>query len=141
MATLSSGFSGLPLSFYGELLTPVLIPNQSQIGSKVLWSNPGYVNLGDVSSGAANKTKSFLKCHTSFTISGDTYHTIDKNSSPYYDSVNNPNGIKISALVPRAIETIYNAFYRDIRNNPFMIDGQPEYNKYLETQEGSADFD
>ena len=139
MATLSSGFSGLPLVFYGELLTPVLIPDQSQIGSKILWSNPGYVNLGDVSSGAANKTKSFLKCYTSFTISGDTYHTIDKNSSPYYDSVSNPNGIKISALVPRGIETIYNAFYRDIRNNPFMIDGQPEYNKYLETQEGGAD--
>lgn len=139
MATLASGFSGLPLVFYGELLTPVLIPDQSQIGSKVLWSNPGYVDLGDISSGAAGKTKSFLKCHTSFTISGDTYHAIDKNSSPYYDSVKNPDGIKISALVPRGIETIYNAFYRDIRNNPFMIDGQPEYNKYLETQEGGAD--
>ena len=69
MATLASGFSGLPLGFYGELLTPVLIPDQSQIGSKVLWSNPKYVNLGDISSGAAGATKSFLKCQTTFTIS------------------------------------------------------------------------
>ena len=36
MATLASGFSGLPLAFYGELLTPVLIPDQSQIGSSVI---------------------------------------------------------------------------------------------------------
>ena len=57
----------------------------------------------------------------------------DYKSSPYYDSVDHPNGLKISSLPLRGYEFIYNAFYRDPRNNPFMIDGVPEYNKYLKS--------
>lgn len=61
------------------------------------------------------------------------------NSSPYYDSVDNPNGLKISSLPLRAYEFVYNAFYRDSRNNPFMIDGVPEYNKYLKSDDGGVE--
>lgn len=60
-------------------------------------------------------------------------------SSPYYDSVDHPDGLKVSSLPLRAYEFIYNAFYRDSRNNPFMIDGVPEYNKYLTSDDGGAD--
>lgn len=138
MSSVQEAFGGLPLQFYGNLVTPVLNPSPAGT-SPILWSNPAHVKLCDVSSGLGPVTKSYLSCFTSVTVSGDTYHEINSQTSPYYDSVKNPKGIKISALVPRGIETIYNAFYRDIRNNPFMIDGQPEYNKYLETQEGGAD--
>lgn len=48
-------------------------------------------------------------------------------------------GVNISALPFRAYESIYNAFYRDQRNNPFMIDGVPEYNKWIPSQDGGAD--
>lgn len=48
-------------------------------------------------------------------------------------------GINISALPFRAYESIYNAFYRDQRNNPYMIDGVPEYNKWIPSQDGGAD--
>lgn len=48
-------------------------------------------------------------------------------------------GINISALPFRAYESIYNAFYRDQRNNPFMIDGVPEYNKWIPSTDGGAD--
>lgn len=48
-------------------------------------------------------------------------------------------GVNISALPFRAYESIYNAFYRDQRNNPFMIDGAPEYNKWLPTTDGGMD--
>lgn len=48
-------------------------------------------------------------------------------------------GINISALPFRAYESIYNAFYRDQRNNPYMIDGVPEYNKWIPTQDGGMD--
>ena len=49
-------------------------------------------------------------------------------------------GINISSLPFRAYESIYNAFYRDQRNNPYMIDGVPEYNKWIPSQDGGADM-
>lgn len=49
-------------------------------------------------------------------------------------------GINISALPFRAYESIYNAFYRDQRNNPYMIDGVPEYNKWIPSQDGGVDM-
>lgn len=39
----------------------------------------------------------------------------------------------------RAYEAVYNAYYRDIRNNPFVVNGRPVYNKWLPTMEGGAD--
>lgn len=39
----------------------------------------------------------------------------------------------------RAYESTYNAYYRDIRNNPFIVDGRPVYNKWLPTMKGGAD--
>lgn len=101
-----------------------------------VWSNPNSIQYGEDSSGSFI---SWLEGKFTFSSITNVVEPITPENSPYYDSVANPNGIKISALVPRGIETIYNAFYRDIRNNPFMIDGQPEYNKYLETQDGGVD--
>lgn len=49
------------------------------------------------------------------------------------------NQVPISALPYRAYESIYNAFYRDSRNNPFLINGIVEYNKYIPSQEGGLD--
>lgn len=48
-------------------------------------------------------------------------------------------GVNISALPFRAYESIYNAFYRDQRNNPYMINGVPEYNKWIPTADGGVD--
>lgn len=50
-----------------------------------------------------------------------------------------PPTIPISALPARAYEQIYNAFYRDERNNPYILNGEKEYNKFLPTVEGGAD--
>lgn len=49
----------------------------------------------------------------------------------------------ISALPFRCYESIYNAFYRDNRNNPFKARVQgnviPVYNQYIPTDDGGAD--
>ena len=58
-------------------------------------------------------------------------------SLPFASDVNE-DGIRLSALYPRAIESIYNALVRNPENNPFIIDGQPEYNKYNLSIEGGA---
>lgn len=47
--------------------------------------------------------------------------------------------IPLSALPFRAYEAYYNAFGRDIRNNPFIVDGKPEYNKYVPSTKGGPD--
>jgi hypothetical protein len=39
----------------------------------------------------------------------------------------------------RAYESVYNAYYRDIRNNPFIINGRPVYNKWLPSMKGGVD--
>lgn len=45
----------------------------------------------------------------------------------------------ISALPFRAYDSIYNAFYRNQFNDPFIVDGQKEYNKFIRSNEGGAD--
>lgn len=47
--------------------------------------------------------------------------------------------IPLSALPFRVYEAYYNAFGRDVRNNPFMIDGRAEYNRYVPSLAGGPD--
>lgn len=59
--------------------------------------------------------------------------------NPFLPSGSNPPVIPVSALPARAYEQIYNAFYRDERNNPYILNNEKEYNKFLPTVEGGAD--
>lgn len=59
---------------------------------------------------------------------------------PFYTaSTTQAPPIPLSALPFRAYEAYYNAFGRDIRNNPFIVDGKPEYNKYVPSVKGGPD--
>lgn len=58
---------------------------------------------------------------------------------PFYTPNSNLPTIPLSALPFRAYESYYNAFGRDIRNNPFIVDGKPEYNKYIPSLKGGRD--
>lgn len=62
-------------------------------------------------------------------------------TSPYYNSTsgNKDNQIKVSAYAFRAYEGIYNAYYRDNRNNPYYINGEVQYNQWIPSYEGGAD--
>nr|DAF86162.1 MAG TPA: Major capsid protein [Microviridae sp. cttoc6] len=50
-----------------------------------------------------------------------------------------PANLRLLAYRFRTYESVYNAYYRDIRNNPFVVDGHPVYNKWLPTMKGGAD--
>jgi hypothetical protein len=50
-----------------------------------------------------------------------------------------PANLHLLAYRFRAYEAVYNAYYRDIRNNPFVVNGRPVYNKWLPTMKGGAD--
>lgn len=64
--------------------------------------------------------------------------SMDLAELPFY-SDDNPEGERLVNLPFRFYEFIYNSFYRDERNNPYKIDGQVEYNKYLPSTEGGED--
>ena len=57
----------------------------------------------------------------------------------YVAAANQLPPIPLSALPFRAYEAYYNAFARDIRNNPFIVNGKPEYNKYVPSTKGGSD--
>lgn len=64
----------------------------------------------------------------------------EKANCPFYTPVSGRlPSIPLSALPFRAYESYYNAFGRDIRNNPFIVDGKPEYNKYVPSLKGGSD--
>ena len=50
-----------------------------------------------------------------------------------------PANLRLLSYRFRAYESVYNAYYRDIRNNPFVVNGKPVYNKWLPTMKGGAD--
>lgn len=50
------------------------------------------------------------------------------------------NNLPLNALPFRCYESIYNAFYRDARNNPLLdVNGNPVYNKFLLYDDGGLD--
>ena len=69
------------------------------------------------------------------------WHKPEAANCPFYTSDVNKAlpKIPLSALPFRAYEAYYNAFGRDIRNNPFIVDGKPEYNRYVPFVTGGRD--
>lgn len=68
--------------------------------------------------------------------------TIDSETSYQttpFATQSHPDNLRLLAYKFRAYEAVYNAFYRDVRNDPFIIDGRPVYNKWLPTMKGGAD--
>lgn len=71
-----------------------------------------------------------------------TYYSLqsDVQYSTYpFATVARPNNPHLLAYRFRAYESVYNAYYRDIRNNPFVVNGRPVYNKWLPNMKGGAD--
>lgn len=61
-------------------------------------------------------------------------------SCPYATQEYPDRPVKLSAYRYRVYESIYNAFYRNINGNqPFVIDGVTQYNKYNTTTEDGLD--
>jgi hypothetical protein len=110
--------------------------------------NKGYIHSfyepGSSITIVAGLTQEFLNQLNSSPISV-VYRTFEwskpqKENCPFYtpDSRKLPP-IPLSALPFRAYESYYNAFGRDIRNNPFIVNGKPEYNKYVPSLKGGSD--
>lgn len=76
-----------------------------------------------------------------FRYDKDTVRDITLETSPWYNSTspNKDKQQKILAYGFRAYEGIYNSFIRDNRNNPYYLNGQVQYNKWIPNDEGGED--
>lgn len=75
-----------------------------------------------------------------FNFAGFAQFPISENSCPYtLAGKTDANSLKISAYPYRTYEAIYNAYIRNNKNNPFLINGKPTYNKWIPTDAGGAD--
>lgn len=70
---------------------------------------------------------------TSIGISGNIQSISDIDDTPY------DNDILLNALPFRAYECIYNSYYRNMQNNPYILNGVEEYNKFIPSNEGGED--
>lgn len=76
----------------------------------------------------------FSVVYTSYSLQSDvSYLTYP------FATESKPDISRLLAYRFRAYESVYNAYYRDIRNNPFVVNGKPVYNKWLPTMKGGAD--
>ena len=98
--------------------------------------NKGFTwSMANVMAGATSTIKGTYK------LNNGTPVDLTLKTSPYYNhlSSDNQNQVKISAYACRAYEGIYNAYIRDNRNNPYYVNGQVQYNKWIPTYDGGAD--
>ena len=74
-----------------------------------------------------------------YTVNSGAWTKPEAANCPFYTPDSDMPAIPLSALPFRAYESYYNAFGRDIRNNPFIVDGKPEYNRYVPSLKGGSD--
>lgn len=71
-----------------------------------------------------------------YEYSANALDAVDQGNNPLLDI----DRYRISALPFRCYESIFNSFYRDSRNNPYLdTDNLPIYNRYLRSVEGGSD--
>lgn len=109
------------------------------VGSRFLYSvffaMPG---IEGVVNGGVSSAVTTLWGTRTFSNASVTRRTLNK--SPYYSVGNQSDqAIKISAYPFRAYEAVYNAYIRNTRNNPFILNGKKTYNKWITNDEGGAD--
>lgn len=98
-----------------------------------------YVYLQRNSEGVKSRITLGLTPHSFADFVSHEWTKPEPSNCPFYTSQNQLPPIPLSALPFRAYEAYYNAFGRDIRNNPFIVDGKPEYNRYVPSVKGGRD--
>lgn len=93
-----------------------------------------------ISGSSLNSATTLITTQTVDVYSDSELSEVDYDNYPFRTEKNDTADYpKLLAYRFRAYESVYNAYYRDIRNNPFVVNGRPVYNKWLPTMKGGAD--
>ena len=118
----------VPLGNISEKLNP------SGTASATACSVAILIPFSSLNSPTTNVTTQSVDVYVHSELSEVTY-----DDYPFQTARNSTNSPRLLAYRFRAYESVYNAYYRDIRNNPFVVNGRPVYNKWLPTMKGGAD--
>lgn len=66
----------------------------------------------------------------SFVADSSTVSAYTPETCPWYNNITK-QGLKVSSLPLRMREAVYNAYIRNIKNNPLVVDGIPRYNDWV----------
>lgn len=106
-------------------------------GSSSIVSGSSY-NLYLLVNPTAVGSASRITRSASFGVTSSNIQEVTYENYPFATE-SHPDYERLLAYRPRAYECVYNAYYRDIRNNPFIVDGKPVYNRWLPNYAGGAD--
>lgn len=137
-----SSVEDMTYSCYFEFTIPIPVKVSASTSSSTTFSiEVGMYLVAPISPAIWNATSAdstkFNK--VIYSVAGNDVQPITTKTTPYVGSNWNPNGLKLSAYPFRAYEAVYNAYIRNIKNNPFKINGKPVYNKWITNDEGGKD--
>lgn len=102
-----------------------------------------FPNCSKFVNGKATASESTLYFQKFVSTQDGGVFSIDNETSPYFNANSDASvqskQIKLSAYPFRAYEAIYNAYIRNIKNNPFKKGGKAVYNEWITTDEGGED--
>ena len=141
---------GSIVTFTFNNMTPSEFPNgyavlfmpwaeDSSVLTTCKWFEYVTISVGNTYALSSLATSVFSK--VSFVTTDSVWTKPEVANCPFCtDSLDKLPAIPLSALPFRVYEAYYNAFGRDVRNNPFMIDGKPEYNRYVPSLASGPDL-
>ena len=90
-----------------------------------------------ISSGSSSGADSpYITCSFNFDFSEGVSLSDSVVRNPFLGT---EGGVRLSALPFRGYEGIHNAFFRDNLNDPWFIDGKPQYNNFITTHASGED--
>lgn len=109
--------------------------------SPIVGSQSGDVDVAPLGFGSNTFYAMLSKASVVFANNATKPEDIRLSTSPWYNSnsENKDKQQKILAYGFRAYEGIYNAYIRDNRNNPYYLNGEVQYNKWIPSDEGGED--
>lgn len=103
----------------------------------------GYLDTGNRFMTSIISSDSVTSNWTSYSISNLGYNRIldatDDSVLANHPVVGNNPTMKVSAYPYRHYEMITNYYYRNDKNNPYYLNGEPQYNKFIPSDDDGAD--
>lgn len=124
VANIDSLVNYLRGEFGTSKVTPVFVCKQSSVGLLSKCGIGVYTPSG----------RSMAQMRVELVSVGNSDVSETPSSNPYLQ-----DAIHVDALPFRAYESIFNAFYRNQFNDPFILNGQKEFNKFISNDNGGAD--
>lgn len=135
--------SSVNTSDYTEIITFPSLSEIDDLVSKIKFDNPDasiYFGIMHLDVNAGNDMSGWIYTPT-LPYGADVSYAFEQTVSLASRPLESNPFVKkpLNSSVFRCYESIYNSFFRDERNNPLLINGEPAYDEYLTSTDGGPD--